>query len=266
MVFAYNNYLLLGGCLFVATLGAANAAMVEKDRLEQYYLRNYTWPPSYYIPDTPGWQNLFEHRFRQISEIEKNTKRYEAYLQNVNAAYVAPNFTEYGFGLARAPENLMEALREGIRNGLDEGEYHLERSVEVIEGTDLPWFIDRPDLTQRVSSGVVCHVVWYGDVCFEWGIDPCFLIIGYIPLLTTYFTQVLEELQHYPETWVGRELTPALAYGFRLYRNNSQLQMHVDRSQTHVISFILHIDSSEDAEPWPLVIEDFHGSKYCTVL
>jgi hypothetical protein len=68
-------------------------------------------------------------------------------------------------------------------------------------------------------------------------------------------------LQHYPETWVDTEFTPYRAYGFRLYRNNSQLRMHVDKSQTHVVSFILHIDSSEDSEPWPIVIEDFHGSK-----
>ena len=73
--------------------------------------------------------------------------------------------------------------------------------------------------------------------------------------------QVLNELQHYSETWAGLELTPYAAYGFRLYRNDSQLYMHVDRTQTHVISFILHIDSSEDAEPWPIVIEDFQGSE-----
>ena len=35
--------------------------------------------------------------------------------------------------------------------------------------------------------------------------------------------------------------------------------MHVDKMQTHVISFILHIDSSEDAEPWPIFIEDLQG-------
>jgi hypothetical protein len=58
------------------------------------------------------------------------------------------------------------------------------------------------------------------------------------------------------------ELTPVTAYGFRLYRNGSTLDMHVDKPQSHVISFILHIDSSEDAEPWPILIEDFHGSKY----
>ena len=35
--------------------------------------------------------------------------------------------------------------------------------------------------------------------------------------------------------------------------------MHVDRMQTHVVSFILHVDSSEDAEPWPIFIEDLQG-------
>jgi hypothetical protein len=32
------------------------------------------------------------------------------------------------------------------------------------------------------------------------------------------------------------ELTPWHAYGFRLYCSNCQLQMHVDRSQTHIDS------------------------------
>ena len=68
-------------------------------------------------------------------------------------------------------------------------------------------------------------------------------------------------MQHYPEAWTGIELTPVIAYGFRLYRNGSYLDMHVDKTNSHVISFILHIDKSEDAEDWPILIEDFHGSK-----
>jgi len=35
--------------------------------------------------------------------------------------------------------------------------------------------------------------------------------------------------------------------------------MHVDKRTTHVISSILHIDHGANDEPWPLVIEDFHG-------
>jgi hypothetical protein len=217
------------GLVAFLTAGAAGpgpvivnaAGLNEIERMAEYRARNHTWPPRVrdYIPPTEGWRNLMEHRLRQVQEIDNLDQRYEGYVQTLNAALVAPNFTTYGFGLARAPDDLMEALRSGIRDGVAEGP-SLEPVVEVIEG-DQPWFIDRPDLTQRV----------------------------------------LKELQHYPETWVGMELVPYRAYGFRLYRNNSQLHMHVDKSQTHIVSFILHIDSSDDAEPWPILIEDFQGSK-----
>jgi hypothetical protein len=73
-------------------------------------------------------------------------------------------------------------------------------------------------------------------------------------------------LRHYVETWSQVPLTPYRAYGFRLYRNESQLWMHVDRSQTHVVSFIYHVDSSEDAESWPIYIEDFQGRTHEVVL
>lgn len=35
--------------------------------------------------------------------------------------------------------------------------------------------------------------------------------------------------------------------------------MHVDRPLTHIISSILHVDHSDDSEPWPLFIEDYQG-------
>ena len=38
--------------------------------------------------------------------------------------------------------------------------------------------------------------------------------------------------------------------------------MHVDKPQTHIVSFILHIDSSDDAEPWPIFIEDYRGNTH----
>lgn len=78
--------------------------------------------------------------------------------------------------------------------------------------------------------------------------------------------RVLHDLRHYAEAWSGVELTPYRAYGFRLYRNDSALWMHVDKMQTHIVSFILHIDSSDDAEPWPIFIEDFHGRTHEVIL
>lgn len=76
------------------------------------------------------------------------------------------------------------------------------------------------------------------------------LIFFFPPL----WPKVLDELQAFSEGWAGISLTPAIAYGFRLYQNNSILNMHVDKPQTHVISMIYHIDS-ESLEPWPIFIE-----------
>jgi len=145
----------------------ASARLQEHERVREYHARNYTWPLPHYVPDTPGWRKLHEHRFRQIAEIKDSRQRYEGYVQAINTALVAPNFTEYGFGLVRAPDDLMEDLRQGIRDGLAQGP-GIESEIDVIE-TPLPsWFINRPDLTQRV----------------------------------------LNELQFYPETWSNTELTP----------------------------------------------------------
>lgn len=126
-------------------------------------------------------------------------------------------------GLTRAPEDLMVALRAGIRDGLSTA--RPENPVEVIEG-DTPLFIDRPDLTKRV----------------------------------------LEELKPLHEAWANTKLKPYRAYGFRLYRNQSNLLPHVDKMETHVISCILHIDSSEDSDPWSILIEDFQGNTHEVVL
>jgi hypothetical protein len=88
-------------------------------------------------------------------------------------------------------------------------------------------------------------------------------IVGDFKPLFVRMPDLVEEamlsLQKYFEAWVGFALRPTSAYGLRIYRNNSQLYMHVDKLATHVISGIFHIDHSDDAEPWPLLIEDFEG-------
>lgn len=195
-------------------------ARTEEERITEFYRRNYSWPVEKFSPETPGWRKLFEHRLRQVAEMDDKLDRFEGYAQTLSASVVQQNYTQWGFGLARAPEPLMEDLRRAIREGVAAGP-RLESHIAAIT-EPRPWFIDRPDLTQRV----------------------------------------LEELQAYPEQWVGFPLTANNAYGFRLYRNQSRLHVHVDKATTHVISFILHIDSSEDAEPWPILIEDFQGSTF----
>ena len=227
------------GALLVLTLGGAfggqnkgdlsnpdnqNIQLYEDERQVEYEKRNYTWPLNNYQPNNPGWKALMEERFRQVEEMEDSLERYEGFIQTIHSAFLVPNFTEHGFGLALCPDDLIEALRTGIRDGLptagEEGNYAVIRSPQQ------PLFVDRPDLTDRV----------------------------------------LHELRYYAEEWSGMELTPYRAYGFRLYRNESQLTMHVDKMQTHIISFILHIDSSDDAEPWPIFIEDLQGRTHEVIL
>ena len=62
------------------------------------------------------------------------------------------------------------------------------------------------------------------------------------------------------EAWSGTKLVGSMAYGLRIYRNESTLNMHLDRCETHVISAILHVGHDKDSEQWPLVIEGFDGT------
>lgn len=68
-------------------------------------------------------------------------------MQSMRSALVAPNFTEYGFGLAKCPDDLLAALQLGIHDGLPTAGY--EEEVPVINGNRIK-FIRRPDLTRRV--------------------------------------------------------------------------------------------------------------------
>jgi hypothetical protein len=198
--------------------------LVESERLVEYYKRNYTWPLTTFVPNTLGWNTLMSNRLAQIEEIESEEDRYRGFVQTLHSALLAPNYTEYGFGLARCPDELIAALRKGVHDGIETASE--EEKTEEIVSPKRPWFIQRQDLVNRV----------------------------------------LHELQPYAEQWSGMKLNPWGAYGFRLYRNESTLFMHIDRMQTHIISFILHIDSSDDAEPWPIFIEDFNGNTHEVIL
>jgi hypothetical protein len=204
-------------------------ALIEDERLSEYYARNYTWPLSEVVPNTPGWAKLMNRRFRQIERIPDSNHRYNAWMQVMSSALVSPNFTENGWGLARAPAHLVQELQQKIRDNLHNATY--ENKVDVIEGLnhvqeEAPLFIPNYELNHKV----------------------------------------LQELKPLHEEWSGVPLVGAIAYGLRLYQNNSRLLMHVDKSATHIISCILHIDHSEDSEPWPIIIEDFQGNTNEVVL
>lgn len=125
---------------------------------------------------------------------------------------------ENGWGLTRAPADLVKELKQSLHDGLPNAD--IERDIEPIETEQPSWFVHQPALNRKV----------------------------------------LQELKPMHEEWSGLELEGAIAYGLRAYRNNSVLFMHIDKMQTHVISCILHVDHSEDSQPWPLFIEDLQGN------
>ena len=141
----------------------------------------------------------------------------------------------------------------------------LSASLTVPNHTEFGWGLTHApekltaDLQTAIYEGLPTARL-EGDIDVIDGEQPLFIDR---PDLTS---RVLNELQPILEAWSGVELEPYIAYGFRLYRDKSRLWMHVDRTRTHVISCIYHIASSEDAEPWPVVIEDYDGNTNSVVL
>ena len=206
------------------------AQLLEHERIAEYKKRQYSWPPKAeeYIPQTSGWQALYERRFQQISRIEDESFKYNGYMSAVHSALMAPNFTEYGWALTKGPHDLVELL--------------LARLVTGINNPNTP--VEEPDTAQ-------------GDIKEEYP--------GELPLMVPIdgmYMRVLQELQPIHEAWSHTNLIGNNAYGLRVYRNQSNLQMHVDESSTHIISSILHVGHDPDGDPWPLVIEDLHGNTH----
>ena len=204
-------------------LSGINGALIEEERIKEYHLRGNEWLPKNqdYKPPTKGWKELNERRFKQLEYLQESSdKRYECYQQCVYSALISNNFTEYGWGITRAPQAVNDKLMKRLHDGMEYGNYHLERKVDVLETKLLPFFFTDESMNR----------------------------------------DILEELLPLHEAWSGVELVPNNAYGLRVYRNETSLNMHLDKKETHVISSILHVDHGENDDPWPIVIEDFHGN------
>jgi hypothetical protein len=68
-------------------------------------------------------------------------------------AFLAPNFTETGIGLVKAPEDLTVNLQKEIRKAIRKGKTRKEKVISAIGGPNGCLFVDRPDLTAKVSLG-----------------------------------------------------------------------------------------------------------------
>ena len=71
-------------------------------------------------------------------------------------------------------------------------------------------------------------------------------------------TAVENELFFCPPMHFGMEYWTA----FFVTLSNHSLFLSFFLKQTHVLSFILHIAKSDDAEDWPIFAEDFEGNTH----
>jgi len=201
-------------------------AMTEDFRMEQYHKRGYTYPPSHFLPDTAGWKYLSSRRFEQAEHMPLNHKH------------------KYDLWLQSVTSSLVQPNFTATGWGL-------MRAPQELADT----------LRREVRGAYEA-----GDYRLEHNVD---VITGDQALFVSrpsLTKRVLHELLPMHEAWAGIKLHPYTAYGFRLYRNESSLYMHVDKPDTHIISCIFHIDSSDDAEDWPIVIEDYQGNTNEVVL
>lgn len=220
----YKVTLMLGILVTTKSIRSVSGNLNENERMEEFHRRGHTWPPKLedYKPSTPGWKAINDKWFDQLqySAEESSDERYQAYMSAVHSALISKNFTQYGWGITKAPKAVVDKLKKRLHDGLNKEEKKFERP-NPCTGTDLlPYYM--PDYKMN--------------------------------------KEIVEDMLPFMESWSGVELHPNNAYGLRVYRNNTNLLMHLDKPATHVISGILHIDHGENDEPWPLVIEDFHGN------
>jgi len=195
----------------------------EEDRLNEYHTRGYQWPPreDEFQPNIPGFRKIFDRRFSQLRQIEDRGLRYNGYMTTIHAAITCKNFTEHGWGLTRAPQHITDLLRQSLEEGMEQQKINPTLEQKTKVIQGLqPFFIEQEELNKKV----------------------------------------LTELLPLHEAWSGVPLVPNNSYGLRVYRDGANLNMHLDKVSTHIISSILHVGHDKDMESWPIVIEDFQGN------
>ena len=211
--------------LLISLARTSHGQAPEHERVAEYHKRGHDWPPNddEFKPPTPGWRNLMKRRIDQMEQFddEELTARWNGFMITVHSALLCQNFTEYGWALTKAPQDVLDMLRWDLHMGLVNGDPQRE-GIDDEEG--------------------------------DMG-DPLFVDIGYQRSVS-----ILDRLKPIHEAWSGTELEGTGAYGLRIYRDGATLDMHVDKTATHIISSILHVDHDPMGKPWPLVIEGFDGT------
>ena len=138
-----------------------------------------------------------------------------------------PTFTVDGFKKTRMPEELFLKLREF---------YVKWKHEEKVED----W---------GIASQINFHEVQTSMVSLD--LDPVFRNV----VAHRFVRPIVEK-------WaLMQNLELTAFYGIRSYYRGSELRMHIDRTETHVLSAILNIDQVGMDEDWMLEVIDHNGSR-----
>ena len=81
---------------------------------------------------------------------------------------------------------------------------------------------------------------------------------GLLDLPPSLRHEIAEALKPIHERWCNCKLKFNALYGIRVYYEGCVLACHLDRTETHVVSSIMHI-AHDLREPWPVEIKDHFG-------
>lgn len=155
---------LLVSLLALPLISVSAEGLAESDRLQEYAARNYTWPITDFIrPPTEGWKRTTTRRMRQVERIKADDDRYNGWVAVMAAAVATPNFTEHGWGLARAPPDLMEKLVASLHEGMPDAPEEVFINVITGEGDERPLFVRQPALNRKALNMLKpMHEEWSG--------------------------------------------------------------------------------------------------------
>jgi len=140
-----------------------------------------------------------------------------------------PNFTKTGFKLIQMPENMLKSLQDYYW-----GRLKTSRRPE----TFFPGYTIINSYTK----------------------NPGFVSLGQYEMNRMFGDQLRELVADWSEV-PADDLELTSFYGIREYNEDHFLRCHVDRSQTHVLSVILHVASEDLESNWPVEVVDFNGRR-----
>ena len=205
-----------------------------------------------------------------MERVQDENKKYDGWLSLMTSAILTTNYTENGWGLTRAPEHITKRLQDRLHSSLELAKVEVtscdkdidERHHDNNNDTDEEGGQHERECVV-IGEKQIVQLVGGDDTYKEHFVEVIEADEHARPIMISNRDDnkdILNEMKPMFEWWSGLDLEGSIAYGIRAYRNDSNLLMHADKPNTHIISGIYHVGRSDDAEPWPIVIEDFQGN------